>query len=682
MNKHSDSALLRLLTSLAGRLPLRLVFSLPFLVQFLLAALLIGLLLFRGGQQAVDAVLIQLRLQVLERIHEQMDDRMREPLRLNRLNADAWKAGILNLDDEQKRDRYFVSHLKAFPEAAMAFIGLPDGSFYGARRKDNGAIEVVHNNQQTGGASWYYSISAQGDAVDRQAVFPNFDPRTRPWYQIASRNGAPSFSPVYRHFVFREPTVTAAHPIYDDHGQLAGVFGVDYLLSWLSNMLRGLPLGKSGQVFIIDSEGLLVAASALPEPFEEQNGQIQRIKAIESNNGVLRQAVLSQPNNSVTASWEYHVDGRQYFVDSRPFAVSGTNWTIFVVLAADDYLSGLQAVAQNTAILTAGLILLTFLLAVWTSGWVTTPIRRLNTAARELIEGRFRAVPETSRRDEVGQLTHSFNRMGNQLTDLVANLEAKVEARTADLAAKTQEEYALREMYQAELAQAGRMQRTLVPEDIDNERLKLQVIYEPFLLVSGDMCGYHWHSKDSVLFGYIVDVTGHGVATALHTAAMNVMLQEVAHSRNPLDSCLHELNRRVMTYFGEDMLVAAFCFEIDFQKGELRYCAAGIMEFFAVTAGFTGRQATPGSLLGVSNHPFFDVGRLPIEAGDQLYFYSDGLADRLTAGQEIPILLAYTDTVQALRQIGAAGVRHDDVTVLCIEIGEMESNHCSYYVSI
>lgn len=673
MRNDTRSSRFRFLLPLAERLPLRLVFSLPFLLQFFMAMLFTGLLLFQSGQDSVQAVLKELRQEVLERVQEQVSRQMREPLRLNSLNADAWHSEILSFTDPIARDRYFVNHIRAFPDAAMTFIGFADGSFYGARRKLNGEIQVVHNNHTTGGASWYFQVSDVGDALEKQEAFPNFDPRTRPWFEAAKLAGKPVFSAVYRHFVFLEPTVTATHPIFDTEGNLVGVFGVDYLLSWLGRALSDLPLGASGQVFVTDSEGLLVASSVSKSPFEERNGRMERIKAADSNNDILRMAAntvaRTVPAISQAGAYEFKFQDQSYFVDVRNFQESGINWNIYVVLAADDFLGGLRSVANRTASLSMLCMVLVFLLAIWTAGWVSKPIQRLNTAARELAEGRLKLLPDTERRDELGELSRSFNTMACQVTDLVTNLEARVAERTQDLTVKTEQEERLRKTFYAELAKAGKVQRTMIPPDFANNYLQLQILYEPCLLVSGDTCGYRW-LKDDVLFGYLIDVNGHGAATALQTAAMNVMMQETLHSFSSLSECMVELNNRVAGYFGDDIIIAAFCFEMDFTQRELRYVAAGITEFFADTSTVKGRVKTPGLFLGVSNLAQFEVQSIPLAEGDRLCFYSDGISDELDRGLKIAPGGSFTQLVDCIRMVAAEGVTRDDVTAMCIELGD------------
>lgn len=673
MRNDTRSSRFRFLLPLAERLPLRLVFSLPFLLQFFMAMLFTGLLLFQSGQDSVQSVLKELRQEVLERVQEQVSRHMREPLRLNSLNADAWHSEILSFTDPVARDRYFVNHIRAFPDAAMTFIGLADGSFYGARRKLNGEIQVVHNNRVTGGASWYFQVSDVGDALEKQETFPNFDPRTRPWFEAAKLAGKPVFSEVYRHFVFLEPTVTATHPIFDSKGNLVGVFGVDYLLSWLGRVLSDLPLGASGQVFVTDNEGFLVASSVSKSPFEERNGRMERIKAADSNNDILRMAAntvaRTVPAISQAGAYEFKFQDRSYFVDVRNFQESGINWNIYVVLAADDFLGGLRSVANRTASLSMICMVLVFLLAIWTAGWVTKPIQRLNTAARELAEGRLKLLPDTERRDELGELSRSFNTMACQVTDLVTNLEARVAERTQDLTVKTEQEERLRKTFYAELAKAGKVQRTMIPPDFASDYLQLQILYEPCLLVSGDTCGYRW-LKEDVLFGYLIDVNGHGAATALQTAAMNVMMQETLHSFSSLSECMVELNNRVAGYFGDDIIIAAFCFEIDFEQRELRYVAAGITEFFADTGTIKGRVKTPGLFLGVSNQAQFEVQSIPLTEGDRFCFYSDGISDELDRGLNVAPGGSFIELVECIRSVAAEGVSRDDVTAMCIELGD------------
>jgi serine phosphatase RsbU (regulator of sigma subunit) len=669
-NNVDKTSLSALLQRVASRFSIKQVFTFSFMLQYILVAGLIAALLIQGGQQAVNVILKEIRQEVLARVHEQLAYHMGEPVQLNRLNVNAWNAGLLNLSDHVSRERYFANNIRAFPDVAMTFIGLNDGAFYGARRKESGEIQVVRNNKETGGDSWYYSTTPQGDAVERQEVFQRFDPRTRPWYESGKRTGGPSFSGVYRHFVFREPTITAAHPLYDAEGKLIGVFGVDYLLSWLGDTLRGIPVGASGQIFITDTEGYLVATSTQSALFEEKDGRLARIKATNAANPILKRAALAFLDNGLATVREFSYDNRSYLVDVKAYRESGVDWRIHVVFAADDYLGGFNNAVARTATIIALAIVVAFFVVLWTTGWVTRPILRLNAAAGDLAGGQLSAVPDTERRDELGQLTRSFNTMAQQITSLVESLEQKVEERTKALAEKTNEEKRLREALYTELEKAGREQRAMLPPDMEETKASLRIIYEPHAFVSGDFCGYHWMKKD-LLFGYLIDVTGHGVATALQTAAINAMIRETVSAGFSLYEIMNELNRRVGDYLKDETLVAACCFELDFKQKQLRYISAGITEFFADSLSIKGRVKTPGSFLGASMHPEFEVFYMGVQDGDVICFYSDGIADKLTGGTELPINVEFDDFLQSVRNIAVNGALRDDATAMCIKVGRL-----------
>jgi hypothetical protein len=44
--------------------------------------------------------------------------------------------------------------------------------------------------------------------------------------------------------------------------------------------------------------------------------------------------------------------------------------------------------------------------------------------------------------------------------------------------------------------------------------------------VSGDIYGYEWDKDNNILYAYIIDVMGHGIATAMQTSALRVLFQQ------------------------------------------------------------------------------------------------------------------------------------------------------------
>lgn len=210
----------------------------------------------------------------------------------------------------------------------------------------------------------------------------------------------------------------------------------------------------------------------------------------------------------------------------------------------------------------------------------------------------------------------------------------------------------------------AQMQREFLPQPFRNQLAAVDVVYEPHGFVSGDLCDVLWLS-DSKLFGYVIDVMGHGLATALQTSALRVLFHHAARNNAPLQEKMQRLNKTAMPYFGEDSFAGAICFELDFRAMTISYVAAGINVFIAATAERHGIVKVPGSLLGITEHPDFDVCTVPIQLGDAYYFMTDGLFDlldetMLSYGHD------YEATVRMLREKAVTSERWDDATALCL----------------
>ena len=92
----------------------------------------------------------------------------------------------------------------------------------------------------------------------------------------------------------------------------------------------------------------------------------------------------------------------------------------------------LQSVEKKIALLQRSFIgaaiaaaLLAVLLAVWLSNRITSPLRDLIEAAKQMASGELdkRLIPATQ--DEIGKLTETFNSMAFQLNNRVTDLEAE-----------------------------------------------------------------------------------------------------------------------------------------------------------------------------------------------------------------------------------------------------------------
>lgn len=217
---------------------------------------------------------------------------------------------------------------------------------------------------------------------------------------------------------------------------------------------------------------------------------------------------------------------------------------------------------------------------------------------------------------------------------------------------------------------AARVQNTLLALPAASEYLDVTSLCQPYGYVGGDLYFLDWRYDGKLLRGFLVDVTGHGLSTALHTASLHVLLREVNKPDLPLSKAISWLNRRAGEYFDEATFAATIGFEIDLELRQLRWVCAGIPNLWMATKTQQGPVACPGMCLGINESETFETHTLTIEVGDCFYFLTDGLSYLLEQRIQLP-LDRYVEMVGLLRTLSESETRRDDATAVCIRVNSL-----------
>ncbi|MEG4089211.1 PAS domain S-box protein [Microcoleus sp. Pol12B4] len=413
----------RFATKFIGKAPLQTVFVVPFLVQIVGTVGVVGWLSFQNGQRAVNEVAAQLRAEISDRIKDRIESYMSIPHIVNHLNFQAIKLGQLNLEDNQKLEHHFLEQIQYFDSISIIYTGKENGEHSGAiRTKERTLISAADSS--TGNKLARYTADSQGNRVQLVQISPNtYDPRTRPWYIAAAVAKKPIWTPIYTDFLTRELAITAALPIYDDAGKLLGVAGSDLLFSRIKEFLVSLKIGKSGQTFVMERSGMLIATSTASAEFVVEGKETRRIKASESDNPVIRQTAqhlnkhydsLAKINNSQQLTFD--VDRKRNFIQVAPFKDDrGLDWLIVVVVSESDFMEQINLNTRTTFLLSLAALMGATILGILTAKWVVQPILRLNAAAKALARNEWDTKLTLNREDELGELATAFNSMAEQL---------------------------------------------------------------------------------------------------------------------------------------------------------------------------------------------------------------------------------------------------------------------------
>ncbi|MCC3494145.1 MAG: Cache 3/Cache 2 fusion domain-containing protein [Microcoleus sp. PH2017_16_JOR_D_A] len=382
---------------MSRQVPIRLVLVVPFAIQTFAAVGLTGWLSLRHGRIAVNDVAAQLRAEVTSRIQQHIYSYIERPHQINQLNLDAIRLGILNVQDEASLLSYFSKQLETFNTISYIQFGSEQKIFTGVERLDDGNLQIRISNKSSGYNLHSYTPSKFGEATKLLKTTPNYDPRTRPWYVAPVRAGKPTWTKIYTYFDTPKLAITAAQPVYGKNNKLIGILGSDLTLSDIHQFLEKLKIGKSGQTFIVERSGELVANSTPEAPFIVSKGVPQRIGAANSKNVLIRSTAryltqrfghLSKIDSS--QQLDFTIDGQRQFLQVTPFSDRrGLDWLIVVAVPEADFMEAINANTRYTILLCFGALVLATALGCVTSRWIVMPIHRLSKAAEALSRGEW-----------------------------------------------------------------------------------------------------------------------------------------------------------------------------------------------------------------------------------------------------------------------------------------------------
>lgn len=249
-----------------------------------------------------------------------------------------------------------------------------------------------------------------------------FDPRTRPWFKLARETDGPVWTPVYVDFDNHDLTMTLARRVLSRTGAFEGVVATDIFLNTLRRFVDRLPLSHGGQVFILEPDGMLIAASGVPNVRVDAKGELERVNARTSADPMLASTyaqlrpVFMEPDTPTDTALISAANGKKIQLAYKHITDrGGLNWVVAVAVPRDDIF---MTVRHNVILVVAlGLLALGLALAIGLhifSG-IARDMRRLAHAVRRVGQGEINTPISVDRDDEIGELANSFDHMRDSL---------------------------------------------------------------------------------------------------------------------------------------------------------------------------------------------------------------------------------------------------------------------------
>ncbi len=254
---------------------------------------------------------------------------------------------------------------------------------------------------------------------------------------------------------------------------------------------------------------------------------------------------------------------------------------------------------------------------------ITGAVHRLYQGTQRMIEGDFSHRIEVTGKDQLAELSRSFNTMTENLERLLVVAKEK-------------------ERLQSEIEIAREVQSQLYPRQVPKTRtLRLTAICQPARMVSGDYYDYEC-IRDSQVALAIGDVAGKGISAALLMATLQSSLRtqlqnwlEVAASAGngvsfksvSTSTLVSRLNNQLHAYTSPEKY-ATFCLGVfDEPTAAFTYTNAGHLPPLLVRDGEGHRLDVNGTVVGAFPFSNYGESRLEMKSGDLLVFFTDGVTE-------------------------------------------------------
>jgi signal transduction histidine kinase len=218
----------------------------------------------------------------------------------------------------------------------------------------------------------------------------------------------------------------------------AGVSIAEVNLKLIWDVVSQIKVGERGHAYVVGAEGRLIAHPDISLVLRNTDmSKLIQVQAAQAGSGGANPESLQGAKN---------IQGQEVLTASAPIAPLG--WTMFVELPVEEAYASLYAALQRLAVVLAAASIFAVLAGIFLARRMVGPIQALRAGAERFGGGDFAQRISIKTGDELEGLADQFNDMGARLQESYADLENKVEQRTAELSETLQHQTATSEVLQ------------------------------------------------------------------------------------------------------------------------------------------------------------------------------------------------------------------------------------------
>jgi two-component system, sensor histidine kinase and response regulator len=259
-------------------------------------------------------------------------------------------------------------------------------------------------------------IMAMHSADDVAAIgqLKGFENTKRPWYIKAREQNKTVWTDPYIDASTQDLIVTCASPVVLSNNTLAGVIGYDVLLSTIQKDILTLDIGYNSYALLVDNKGKALVRPGMAKGDARWDQTYNTTDLLQTSNPEFN-AIAGRMVAGRTGVENYTTEEGVKYIAYAPLPNIGASMAI--VASKEEVVRPAVAIQYFILIVWAVVLVVAIVAGFVVGNGITKPINELTKAADLISQGKMDldALPPTKRKDEIGLLTQSFNRLVTSL---------------------------------------------------------------------------------------------------------------------------------------------------------------------------------------------------------------------------------------------------------------------------
>lgn len=296
------------------------------------------------------------------------------------------ESDLLPVDNPELLAPHLVARFRYQKKLSWLCYGDAQGRFTGAWRHPSGRIVIQRSWLDEQGGHVREEFATEGKERLRWSDDWTYDPRTRPYYQLATASSKPVWTKPYEWFGDEGLGITSAFALRKPGSQeVRGVFTADYHLGTLADFLANLRLGTQGRAYLLNRDGELLAS-----PVKGEVARDELLTAAMNQSSVVLPEGLASLSIDDIRSFSFQHGGKVYVAALEAFEpAEGLPVVTVVVVPEEDITGPVKAAALQTAKIAGTIVLavigLTFLFSFIQRRRLMKALIRRRRPARQII---------------------------------------------------------------------------------------------------------------------------------------------------------------------------------------------------------------------------------------------------------------------------------------------------------